>query len=174
MKKHTLKILTVILLAGLMFFTGCSAFEDSNQDNNIEIIKKVLTNTFTGPNEELIKSYKSAEDGNHELSTTESQSYYQDHFQAYFTEEYYETVAKIGLVSEFHINAYRNDVQMKIKDIRVEQNEGADTSYKFVVRVQVGQKEKDVTGRLGINEDGKIFNMMYLDGYELVRMMELK
>ncbi|MFB1049749.1 hypothetical protein [Paraliobacillus sp. JSM ZJ581] len=68
---------------------------------------------------------------------------------------------QIGLVSEFHTNAYRNDVQMKVKDIYVEQNEEADTSYKFTVKVQVGQKEKNVTGRLGIKVISLLIKMSY-------------
>ncbi|CQR46174.1 hypothetical protein BN1058_00425 [Paraliobacillus sp. PM-2] len=168
MKKHTRKIFMVILFGVSLFVVGCSTSEDSN----MKVIETVLTNTFTGPSGELADIYKNAEEGNDTLDIKARQSYYQDHFKPYFTVDYYETVIKTGVVSVFHEKAYRNDVQMEVKEINIEQNEHADTSYDFTVNVQIDQKEKDVTGRLGIHADGEIFKIMYHNGYDLVQTMK--
>lgn len=99
MNKHIFRIRSIILSGVLLFMVGCT-IESSDENNNINIIEIVLTNTFTGPNEELAKTYK--EVASDDLDVAES--------------------------AFDHQEALRHDIQMKVEEISVEQNENADAS----------------------------------------------
>lgn len=175
MIKDALKIFSIILFGTLLVVTGCSSSENLDEDNNIEIIKTVLTNTFTGPSEELSNIFEDLGSDDMEVldsAIEERESYYRSVFQSYFTEDYYETVMMTDFVSVFHQEAHRNDFQMEVEDISVEQNENADTSYDFIVKMQFNQEEHEVKGRVGINEDGDIFKIIYHNADELYKQMK--
>ncbi|UOQ92943.1 hypothetical protein MUO14_21490 [Halobacillus shinanisalinarum] len=168
------QVLTFIILSGILFLiAGCSS--SASKDENIAHIEVVLEEVFTGPNGELAAIYKELESASMEIIKSASKDfrmYYEENLKSYFTEQYYTKFINTNKASTFHGTAYRNGYRMKVKDMNIEQNASSETAYDFSVNIGYKKegnagKSAEITGRVNVNEDGKITRVLYHNGGEL-------
>ncbi|UOR13061.1 hypothetical protein [Halobacillus amylolyticus] len=174
MRNH---VLNCIILFGILFLiAGCSSSASPIKDENIVHIEAVLEETFTGPHGELTTIYAELENDSMEIIKAASKDlriYYEENLKSYFTGQYYTKFVNTNKASTFHRTAYRNGYQMEIKDINIEQGESTETAYDFTVNV--GYKKEGeaivVTGRVNVNDDGKVTRVIYHNGGALFEAM---
>lgn len=160
-------LLYFISFLSLFIFVGCSNSNDTIVDN----IENVLTTQFTSPDEELVTLYLEnmtvIGNGNTDESPKDSSDldhYLENTYQQYFSEESYETfISQDGLLYQFLAESAGYD--MSVDAIDVTESDG---TYEFSVIVNF-QKENEtenqatVTGTVGVDDNGKITRINYLD-----------
>lgn len=180
-----LKTKTTFLTAFLLItlsLVGCSTgTESSANDKNITVIKTVLQEQFTGPDQELIDLLEDHENatiiGEGETATPKSPTkldqYLEEKYKAYFTENTYERF--IGAYAmDYQTSAYYGNYTINVKTVDVEEKESAEGYYDFTVHVfyqKDGEEENktEVVGRAAVNEEAKITNLHYHDDGNLSR-----
>lgn len=167
-----------------MLVAGCSSskpLKSTPLDQNVKTIKTVLVKQFTGPDLKLIELLNSEENGTvigedggkQPKSPTELEKYYEKIYQAYFTENMYNSFIA---ANAFHYQflAHNKGYQLTVDHIDVEEIETTEGAYEFKVNVLSGkegteQKNAVVSGRVYFNKDGKITKIRYLDDGELIK-----
>ncbi|MYL33883.1 hypothetical protein GLW05_09755 [Pontibacillus yanchengensis] len=160
---------------------GCSMeVTSSTEEKHIETIKHVLEKLFTGPDQELVELFEEPENVSvigreGESSSTESPTeldrYLEDQYKPYFTTNMYERFIGIYAMN-YPLKSYASDYQLRVGSIEVDQIESTEGVYDFTVHVMYGkdgmeEKEKEVEGRVNVNDEGKISNIEILDDHGL-------
>ncbi|MCP3029477.1 hypothetical protein [Halobacillus sp. A5] len=186
-KSH--RIITYLLLLGVcLAFTACASVntsESDSKDQNINVIESVLKQQFTGPDQELMDLLDDPQNstiiGNGEPSNSEEPTwldiYLEEKYQTYFSESMYDEF--IGTYAMgYHVVAYNNDYQFEAEKVDIKKNDDAEGAYDFTVNVlfkkeKNGTEEKSskVTGRININEEGKITNFRLMGDDDLSKTL---
>ncbi|CAM3107311.1 hypothetical protein FITA111629_03805 [Filibacter tadaridae] len=151
--------------------TGCSQTEP--QDKNKEGIQSVLEFEFNAPNGEALSAYNKwidSEQGEHE-TYADYNDYLETTFEPYFTENGFERYVRMGSSLQFHLAADKNDYQLKVNKIEVEQNKKTPTIYDFVVYMdyvqQDGETKKIEIPGIAVLREGKIEKITYMGDRKL-------
>lgn len=163
------------LLGMGLVVAGCSSAGSSNDVSTDEqMIKGLLEQQFTGPDQKLMDLLDDPENGTvigKEESTpeepTELDLYLEDNYKSYFTESMYETF--IGSYAmDYHNAASTTGYQFKPENIEIEANDTTEGVYDFSVDVwyqKKGSEEKKatVTGRVNVSDEGTITRYLLKD-----------
>jgi hypothetical protein len=154
----------VILTSLLALFTGCSAPKDS--DENVTIIQTFLKNEFTGPDEKLSEAFK-------------QDAAFPPELKEYVEEDYkplvmdWEDMLNANQILFFQRMAYENGYQLKPTKIKM--NKDQNSAYDFEVKVEYGKDGETntatVSGRINLNDNGKIVTVRNLDDGGLLKKM---
>ncbi|WP_070119334.1 hypothetical protein [Bacillus marinisedimentorum] len=175
MKKNRF-LFTAILLSVLVLFTGCSEKSGGDTEEketltkglpNEKIVESFVVNEFTGPGVELenaldkgpnspeVKKYLEV---NYNSVVTDPQAFYNKNF-----------------ILMYLSAAYRNGYQLDPKTIDIEKVDGSNEAYYYEVEVEYSKdgeaKTAVASGRVNINEDGKI-STVRMHGGGLLQEME--
>ncbi|MBA2176290.1 hypothetical protein H0266_15435 [Halobacillus locisalis] len=155
----------LFLLVGIGWLLAACSTNGVSTDE--EIIKSVLLQQFTGPDQKLMHLVDDPENGtvigNEEATPTEPTEldlYLEDQYQSYFSETMYDQF--IGSYAmDYHNAAYTNGYQFEPVNIEVEADENTEGAYDFTVDVVYEKKESEerkavVIGRVNMNTDGTI------------------
>ncbi|MBM6617786.1 hypothetical protein [Bacillus suaedaesalsae] len=154
-----------VLISVFIFIAGYS--EES--DRNVKTIQTYLENEFTGPNDELINAL-------------EQESAYPPELQSYLEENYKPLVTDLdrlirsNLVLIWLREATANGYQLKPLQIEIQKAESQNKAYDFEVKVEYSKDDQTnteiITGRINIDDNGKIVSIRNMNGFELIEHMK--
>lgn len=138
-------------------------------DENINTIQAFLENEFTGPNDELKKAL-------------ELEDPYPPELQTYLEENYKPLVADLdklvstNLVLIWLRAAAANGYQLQPVSIEIEKiKDIQNAAYNYEAKVEYSKKGETntatITGRINLDEDGKILSIREVRGFELLEEM---
>ncbi|WP_170840623.1 hypothetical protein [Oceanobacillus limi] len=172
------KIIFLFMLLSLVVF-GCSPESGNSSDENTTMIKTVLTEQLTGPDERFIELVEDpanvtviGEGKTFDSQTnTELELYLEETYKSYFTENFYDTF--IGLYAiNFQAALFNNNYEMNVESIDTKKNRSIEGAYDFTVHVTYKQKDQEakdaeLSGRAYIYEEGKIADLMFAKDNDL-------
>jgi hypothetical protein len=142
---------------------GCS----QESDENVKTIQTYLENEFTGPNEEL--------------SSILDQDLHPPELDVYLEENYGDIIADLEkMTKEIYVLGFLRDAhfygyQLQPKNINIQKIKNTQNLYDFEVKVEYSKdgqtKTATVTGKINLNEKGKISMIRKVDGFELLEKM---
>ncbi|KAA0548755.1 hypothetical protein FZW96_06745 [Bacillus sp. BGMRC 2118] len=158
MKKMKLFGIMVLLFSSI-FLAGCSL-----KDENKVTIQTYLENEFTGPTEEL--------------RTILDQGLYSPELDVYLEDKYGDILADLdsmvrrNFVLVFLRDAHVNGYQLQPQSINIKKIEGTDNNvydYEVLVVYNKGEETKTaiVSGKINLDDKGKITMIRKMDGLEL-------
>ncbi|SDQ07362.1 hypothetical protein [Virgibacillus salinus] len=161
MKKRTYKFFAAALFTSLfLMVVGCTEnTETKTKDENIQTIKAVLHNMFTGPEDELKQIWKTNE-AEEELKALSK--YSEEQFKDYFTEDMYMEYSLASNEIVFLKTAYRNNYNLKVIKIKFEKTNSDEDIYNFSMEVQLQKVGKElseiqiVNGQANLSKEHKI------------------
>ncbi|MFZ3591813.1 hypothetical protein ACOI1C_22025 [Bacillus sp. DJP31] len=149
-----------------ILLVGCSNSDTDSQgsDENVKIIQTYLENELKGPSDELKK-------------ILEQEGPYPPELEAYLEENYKPLVADLErlvnstLVLIWLREAAENGYQLQPTNIEIQKTNSVG-AYDFEVKVEYSKDDQTntatITGRININEDGKIVSIRNIHGFELL------
>jgi hypothetical protein len=153
----------VVLALGFILVAGCSNLES---DENIDTIRTFLENEFTGPNDELINAF-----GQEDPYPPELQGYLEENYKPHVADpEQFLSKNHVLLYLRF---AYENGYQLNPENIEIQKVTDSQTdAYNFEVKVKYSKDSQTntatITGRINMNNDGKISIIRNVNGEELL------
>jgi len=168
------KILLLLVGVGVIV-TACSqAGSSEGVSTDEEMIKNVLEQQFTGPDQKLMNLLDDPENGTvigKEESTpeepTELDMYLEDTYQSSFSESMYDEF--IGAYAmDYHAGAYTTGYQFEPENIEIIAVETTEGAYDFTVDVLYQKKRSEekkatVRGRINVSDQGLITRYQLLD-----------
>ncbi|KGP90658.1 hypothetical protein N780_04085 [Pontibacillus chungwhensis BH030062] len=153
----------VVVCGVFLLAVGCSSADSAEKDKDRETAETVVKKMFSGPNEELAENYE-----NIQQSASEIESYYDEEFKPYFSENYYDDVIANRTVNLFHSKVQGINGKMNVEDLTIEPVESAENAYTYTVKVQITKVEEEnetveLSGRINFNEDGAITRITHKD-----------
>jgi hypothetical protein len=159
-----------VLAIVFILAVGCSNSVNDSQgsDENVKTIQTYLENEFTGPNEEL--------------SNILDQGLHPPELDEYAEENYGDIIADLEkMISSLYVLEFLRDAhfygyQLQPKNINIQKIEGTQNNvYDYEVEVEYSKdgqtKTATVTGKINLNENGKISMIRKMDGFELLEKM---
>jgi hypothetical protein len=160
--KKLLVIASVLVLA-----VGCNTPKES--DENVKTIQTFLKKEFTGPSDEL--KYALEQDG---AFPPELKDYIEENYKPLVIN--LDDMINSNHVLVFQRFAYGNGYQLKPTNIDIQKVQ--DNAYDYEVKVEYrkdGQKKTaTITGRINLNDDGKIVTIRNMDDDGLLELMNSK
>ncbi|WGG44517.1 hypothetical protein [Rossellomorea sp. DA94] len=162
MKKLAVKL---FLLASVMILaTACNISKES--DKNIETIRTIIKNEFTGPNEELTAAFK--QDG---VFPPELKEYVEKNYEPLLMD--WEDMVNKNLILFYQRVSFENGYLMKPTNIEIIKD--SDLAYDCKVDVEYSKNGESsmaiVAARINLNEDGKIVSIRNMDVGGLLEKM---
>jgi hypothetical protein len=180
---HILSAAFVMLfLIGGAYFIANQLMVDqaAPQDKQVEAIEAVLNQSFSGPDQELKeildKEESYIEEDNFQQYQAELLTYYEAVYQPYFAENRIQQYVMENKLT-FNQLAYSNGYQLKVSKIDVKEDKDNEGAFDFTVLVQTIKGENDVdeikvSGRINIDENGKINTIRYFDNGGLAELVK--
>lgn len=190
MTKRKVRIILIslfgIALVALGIFMYRAIINRSLEKKRHEVIRTVVTQLLTGPNQELITLYdemfeqtrlKSDQNQQGESSqdsriyspdSSKLQNKIRNLYQPYFTDGSYEKFESKFLI-EFYIFSTTSGHQLIVKDLDIKQSETNPTNYSFTAKVQHGKEgsemeDIEVTGSVQMDhEENKLTYIQFIN-----------
>ena len=154
MKNLVIKLL--ILTSLLALVAGCSAPKES--DENAETIQTFLKKEFTGPDQELSDAFK--QDG---AFPPELKGYVEENYKPLVMD--WEDMFNTNHILFYQRMAYEKGYQLK--PTKIEMKKDQDLAYEYEVKVEYEKNGESntttVSGRMNLNDDGKIVTIRNMD-----------
>jgi hypothetical protein len=161
----------VVFATVLMLIVGCSnsASSSKDSDGNVKTIQTYLEKEFTGPNDELRK-------------VLEQDDPYPPELEAYLEENYkplvadLEDVVNANYALAFLRFAYGNGYQLQPTNIDIQKIKNTqNNAYNYEVKVEYSKDGETntatITGRVNLNDNGKISTIRNMDDDGLLEKM---
>lgn len=161
MKKKRYAVAALLMLAIVLSFSGICIYryvrERSEDKNNKKVLEKVVTELFTGPNDELIELYRNMYRQMTEAATKSEEelkkepnysSLIEDKIQEiygpYFTEHGYEEF-KMRFIINHYVYSTAVDYTVKVSRITIKRSEAIPANYSFQADIQYGPEGGSLT-----------------------------
>jgi hypothetical protein len=154
-----------VLVSVFIFIAGCS----EKSDENVKTIQTYLENELTGPSDELINALE--QEGAY---PPELQSYLEENYKPLVTD--LNRLVKSNLVLIWLREAAANRYQLKPVQIEIQKADSQNKAYDFEVKVEYSKDDQTntdtITGRINIDDKGKIVSIRNINGFELIEKMK--
>ncbi len=161
----------IVFAIVLMLMVGCShsASSSKDSDENVKTIQIYLEKEFTGPKEELRK-------------VLEQDDPYPPELEAYLEENYkplvsdLEDIVNANYALAFLRFAYENGYQLQPTNIDIQKIKNTqNNAYNYEVKVEYSKDSETntatITGRVNLNDNGKISTIRNMDDDGLLEKM---
>ncbi|MFD1737276.1 hypothetical protein ACFSCX_12000 [Bacillus salitolerans] len=151
-----------VLVSAFIIIAGCS----NESDRNVKTIQTFLEFELTGPSDELIKELD-------RVSPYPPDAYLEENYKPLVAD--LDRLVKSNLVLIWLREAASKGYQLKPVSIEIQKADTQNDAYDFEVKVEYskdGQTSTDtITGRINIDNEGKIVSIRNINGFELIQKM---
>lgn len=174
----------ILIPLGLSLISSDSAQNPSDSISmkeaaDIKTIEAVITNNFTGPDENWLKIMNDTSSEEEEGEIKGLSEYEEGLYKEYFASDraYVEYVSRYGSV--IWNEPAKNHYTLRVLDINYEKTSSDEIIYNFTAKIEYKKKGSNtanvgtITGQANLNEEHKI-EVMLIEYFDLINELELK